>query len=93
MRKGYTKEACIALLEYAERNLGVKDVVGLHDPKNTASSAVFRSLGFEDRGLNRLWVFGDVIGQVWAKPGMSEDLNEYNFKLTGEEKKKNVGQT
>jgi RimJ/RimL family protein N-acetyltransferase len=79
MRKGYAKEAAQALVDWYEKERGVKDVLGLHDPKNTASSAVFRSLGFRDRGLRKLNLFGGVIGQVWTKPGMAEDLSAYGL--------------
>ncbi|RKU46378.1 hypothetical protein DL546_004003 [Coniochaeta pulveracea] len=79
MRKGYAKEASQALINWYETERGVKDVLGLHDPKNTASSAVFRSLGFRDRGLRELKVFGGVIGQVWTKPDMAEDLSVYGL--------------
>ncbi|KAK3681697.1 including n-acetylases of ribosomal protein [Podospora appendiculata] len=79
MRKGYAKEAAQALLDYVEREQGVEDVVGLFDPKNEASCAVFKSLGFEDRGLRELKVFGGVRGAVWTKPGMAEDLSVYGF--------------
>ncbi|KAK3313636.1 including n-acetylases of ribosomal protein [Apodospora peruviana] len=79
MRKGYTKEASQALIDYVDSELGIKDVLGLHNPENTASSAVFRSLGFEDRGLRSLKVFGGVLGQVWTKPGMESDLSVYGL--------------
>lgn len=79
MRKGYAKEASEGIIGYAEKELGVKDVLGLHDPSNEPSCAVFRSLGFEDRGLRELKVFGGVAGQVWAKPGMDEDLSVYGL--------------
>ena len=80
MRKGYAKEAALSLMAYAERELGVTDgVLGLCDPANAASHAVFRSLGFADRGIRPLKVFGGVDGAVWTKPGMDEDLGVYGF--------------
>ncbi|OIW27106.1 including n-acetylases of ribosomal protein [Coniochaeta ligniaria NRRL 30616] len=79
MRKGYAKEAAERVVQYAQEELGVEDVLGLHDPSNEASYAVFRSLGFENRGLRELKVFGDVVGLVWAKPGMAEDLSVYGL--------------
>ncbi|KAK3401315.1 acyl-CoA N-acyltransferase [Sordaria brevicollis] len=80
MRKGYTKEAAQGLMDYVEREQGVKDVLGLHDPGNKASAAVFRSLGFRDVGLRQLLVFGpDVVGQVWVRRGMSEDVSVYGL--------------
>ena len=51
MRKGYSKEAAVGLMEWAEKEKGVKDVLGMHNPNNPASPAVFKSLGFEDRGV------------------------------------------
>lgn len=41
MRRGYATEAARALLDYADRELGVTEVVGLVDPANEASRAVF----------------------------------------------------
>ncbi|KAK1774090.1 acyl-CoA N-acyltransferase [Copromyces sp. CBS 386.78] len=80
MKKGYTKEAAQGLIEYIERVQGVKDILGLHNPANKASGAVFRSLGFIDVGLRQLLVFGPhVVGQVWIKKGMSEDVSVYGL--------------
>lgn len=80
MKKGYTKEAAQGLMEYVEREQGVKEILGLHDPANKASGAVFRSLGFVDVGLRQLLVFGpDVVGQVWIKKGMNEDVSVYGL--------------
>ncbi|KAK0731815.1 acyl-CoA N-acyltransferase [Lasiosphaeris hirsuta] len=75
MRQGYTKEAAARLLAYFDDKVGGRfEAFGLFDPQNVASGAVFRSLGFEDRGIHELRVFGGVKGAVWARPGMSEDL-------------------
>lgn len=79
MRRGYAREAAVGLLGYAEEELGVRDVLGLHDPGNEASSGVFRSLGFENRGLRELKMFGDVVGSVWARKGMDGDLSVYGL--------------
>lgn len=79
MRKGYATEASKGLLAYAANELNVHDVLGLHDPENKASRAVFGSLGFLDRGVHPLKVFGNVQGAVWIKPGMSEDLSVYGL--------------
>ena len=79
MRKGYAREACIGLMEDVERALGQKDILGLHDPANKGSAAVFRSLGFKDMGLHVLKAFGGVTGQVWIKKDMDEDLKKYGF--------------
>jgi RimJ/RimL family protein N-acetyltransferase len=79
MRQGYAKEASEGLLRYAEEQLGVIDVLGMHNPANEGSGAVFRSLGFEDRGLRELKMFGGEIGRVWTKKGMSDDLSVYGL--------------
>ena len=78
-RRGYAREAALALLDYADRELGVRHVLGLFDPANEASEAVFRSIGFEDRGRRVLRVFGGVVGAVWARPGMDPDLSVYGL--------------
>jgi RimJ/RimL family protein N-acetyltransferase len=79
MRKGYACEAAEALLVWAERDLGVRNVLGLFDPANEASKRVFKKLGFEDRGVRALKAFGGVEGAVWVRNGMVEDLSEYGF--------------
>lgn len=79
MRKGYAREAAEGLLRHAEREWGVREVLGLFDPANEASRGVFRSLGFEDRGVRRLRAFGGVEGAVWVKEGMAEDLGVYGL--------------
>lgn len=79
MRRGIAIEASKALMEYVEREKGVKDVLGLFDPTNEASQGVFRKLGFEDRGQRVLKVFGGVTGQVFVKPGMDENLEVYGL--------------
>lgn len=79
MRKGYAREACIGLMDYVERELGQKDILGLHDPANKGSAAVFRSLEFKDMGLHVLKTFGGVTGRVWIKKDMDEDLKKYGF--------------
>lgn len=79
MRKGYAKESVEGLLAYAKTNLGVDAVLGLFDPHNRASNAVFRSLGFEDRGIMTLKAFGGILGAVWVLPGMAQDLSVYGI--------------
>jgi len=79
MRKGYTKEACLALMDYVEREQGVSGVFGFCEPTNEASRSVFRSLGFSNRGILSLRVFGGAKSEVWAKPGMAEDLSVYGL--------------
>lgn len=78
-RRGIVCEAAQLLLDYAEREKSVKNVIGLCDPANAASKRVFQKLSFEDRGVKTLRVFGDMKGQVFVKPGMDEDLGLYGF--------------
>lgn len=78
-RKGYAIEASKRLLAYAEEELNVHDILGLHDPTNEASIGVFRSFGFVDRGVRALKVFGNVQGAVWLKSCMLEDLSVYGL--------------
>lgn len=78
-RKGYAKEAAEGLMAWAEKECGVHDVLGLFDPTNEASKGVFRSLGFEDRGIHILKEFGGVQGAVWTKKGMDNDLTKYGI--------------
>ncbi|TPX19137.1 uncharacterized protein E0L32_011210 [Thyridium curvatum] len=78
-KRGIATEASRALLQYVETEKGVKDVLGLFSPDYEASKAVFLRLGFVDRGLHRLKVFGNVLGAVFTKPGMSDDLKIYGL--------------
>ncbi|KAL1616265.1 hypothetical protein SLS54_008558 [Diplodia seriata] len=71
-RRGFAREAAQALLAWAEQQLGVRDVLGLFDPANEASRAIFKSLGFVDCGVRTLTVFGGVRGAVWVREGMEE---------------------
>lgn len=73
-RRSIVSEAAKMLLDYVEREQGVKDVSGLFDSVNEASKGVFRKLGFEDRGLRILEVFGGVSRPVFAKSGMDQDM-------------------
>ncbi len=78
-RKGYAKEAAGALVEYARKELGVGAVLGFTDPANEAAKGVFRSLGFEDRGVRKLTELGGHDGSVWITPGAAQDLSVYNL--------------
>lgn len=64
--KGYATEASDALLRYARECWGVRTVLGLFDPTNERSKGVFGRLGFMDKGLHELRVFGGVMGAVWV---------------------------
>lgn len=58
MRKDYATEAARALLEYAEKELGVEAVPGLDGPGNGASRNVFWGLGLDEIGTRVLKMFG-----------------------------------
>lgn len=79
MRQGYATEAAGSLLRYAKQDLNIDAVLGLFDPANEASKGVFRSLGFQDRDVHTLRVFGGIQGAVWALPDMSQDLSAYGI--------------
>ncbi|KAI0690179.1 including n-acetylases of ribosomal protein [Cerioporus squamosus] len=79
MRKGYAREASKGLLEYVRREKGVDVVLGLFDPSNEGARGVFRSLGFENRGVKKLAMFGNAEGEVWISPGGAKDLTVYNL--------------
>ncbi|CAK1363929.1 unnamed protein product [Cercospora beticola] len=78
-RKGYAREASQAVMDYAESALGVRDILGLFDPENKASAAVFRSLQFQDCGVKDLKEFGGLPVAIWVKPGMSKDISLYGL--------------
>lgn len=54
--RGYTTEALIALIEWAEQHVEVKKIKASTEPSNYASHAILKKLGFEIydeiRGLN-----------------------------------------
>lgn len=81
--KGYATEAAQGLLDYFERERGVKDVLGYCHPANENSKKMFRRLGFENRGVRELKGLGPegvvVNGVVWAKKEMSGDLGVYGL--------------
>ncbi|KAF2217692.1 hypothetical protein CERZMDRAFT_30537 [Cercospora zeae-maydis SCOH1-5] len=80
MRKGYAREASQALMNYAESALGVPEILGLFNPENKASEAVFRSLRFQDCGVKNLNEFGGLPVAIWVKAGMSKDITVYGLK-------------
>jgi RimJ/RimL family protein N-acetyltransferase len=80
---GYATEACTGLLQYFQKEKGVKDVLGYCSPGNENSKKMFRRLGFEDRGVRTVSGLGAegilVKALVWAKPGMDSDLGLYRI--------------
>lgn len=76
MRKGYTIEACAAAMEYASTTYNLPGFLGLTDTKNTASQGIFRKLGFTDRGVLPVRVFGGKESSVWTK---GVELDEVGF--------------
>ncbi len=45
-RNGFAKEACLAVMEYAFNTLKIDALFAGHNPKNTASAKLLKSLGF-----------------------------------------------
>ncbi|KAJ5420391.1 hypothetical protein N7465_002910 [Penicillium sp. CMV-2018d] len=78
-RKGYATEAAKALMEYANKTLGVDAVFGFCSPANQRSRGALEKLGMEFRGVKPLKAFGGEESAVYALPGMSEDLSVYNI--------------
>lgn len=72
MGRGYATEAVGLVISYAERRFGLKDVLGLCDPKNTVSRAVMERAGMVYQGLGDLSAaFGPgTIGCVYVLPHM-----------------------
>ncbi|KAK1834970.1 GNAT family protein [Podospora conica] len=68
MRRGYAKEAGAAVVEWvvSREGGGEEGVFGFCDVGNEASKGVFRSLGFEGRGVHKLRVFGGEESDVWT---------------------------
>jgi RimJ/RimL family protein N-acetyltransferase len=81
--KGYATEAALALLEYFEKEKGVKEVFGFCNPDNENSKNMLRRLGFEDRGERLVKGLGTgkdgKNAMVWAKKGMQDDLGKYGL--------------
>ncbi|KAF2019811.1 acyl-CoA N-acyltransferase [Aaosphaeria arxii CBS 175.79] len=82
--KGYATEAASGLLDYFAKEKGVTKVSGICNPDNEQSKAMFRRLGFTDRGIRSLKGLGEgtsdhvVRGQVWTR-GVTGDLSEYRL--------------
>lgn len=55
--RGYTTEACRAVLEYAFGDLNLHRVQAGHLPENLASAAVLRKLGFVPEGYARDYLY------------------------------------
>jgi len=80
MRKGYTKEASLGIMDYLEKEGKLdKGVFGFCDPKNESSMGVLNGIGFEYRGDRPLRVFGGMVSAVWMRKGMAEDLDGYGL--------------
>jgi RimJ/RimL family protein N-acetyltransferase len=84
--KGYATEAATALLDYFDKERGVKEVFGFCNPANEESKKMLQRLGFEERGVHLLKGIGGrthddggVRGLVWAKKGMNKDLSVYGI--------------
>lgn len=46
-RKGFAKETCLKVIEYAFKALKANALFAGHNPKNTASAALLKKLGFK----------------------------------------------
>lgn len=77
--KGYATEASIGLLDYARRELGVKDVFGFCGHDDARSARVLQKIGLQFRGNRKLRVFGGAHSAVYALPEMSQDLTVYGI--------------
>ncbi|KAI5211344.1 hypothetical protein AUEXF2481DRAFT_1387 [Aureobasidium subglaciale EXF-2481] len=77
MRKGFAVEAARALLEYAERKLGVDAVFGFCDEWNEGSMGVLRKLGMKWEGVRKVKEFGGNEVACWSW-GM-DDVEEYGL--------------
>lgn len=73
-RKGYATEAANALLEYANKNLGVGTMFGFCSPANQWGRGALETIGMECRGVKPLKVFGGEDSAVYGFPGTSDDL-------------------
>ncbi|KAH9929612.1 including n-acetylases of ribosomal protein [Epithele typhae] len=79
MRKGYAKEAALGALKHLKEGLGGDVAAGFTSPKNVAAKAVFKSLGWVDRGEMALVDFGGEVSSVWLPPHAAEDLSVYGL--------------
>ena len=77
MRKGYAVEAGKGLIEYVDRELGVKAVFGFCDEGNQASNSTLRKLGMRWEGVRVVKEFGDKNTAVWSW-GM-EDVKDWGL--------------
>ena len=77
MRKGYAVEAGKGLIEYVDRELGVKAVFGFCDEGNQASNGTLRKLGMRWEGVRVVKEFGDKKTAVWSW-GM-EDVKDWGL--------------
>lgn len=66
MRKGYAVEAAKALIEYVNREKGVKAVFGFCDEKNEASMGTLRNLGMKWEGVRKVKEFDDKETAAWS---------------------------
>ncbi|KAH6643725.1 acyl-CoA N-acyltransferase [Boeremia exigua] len=80
--KGYAGEACGALMQHFRETKGCARFAGFTHPENVQSQKLFRSLGFEDRGVMDV---AGIVGKegdaarvsVWVKGAAPEvDLGE-----------------
>ncbi|KAH9929579.1 including n-acetylases of ribosomal protein [Epithele typhae] len=78
-RKGYAKEAAGGAMKHLKEGLGIDVALGFTDPANVAAKAVFKSMGWVDRGEMALREFGGEVSSVWVPPNAAEDLSVYGL--------------
>lgn len=66
MRKGYAVEAAKGLIEFVEKEKGVKAIFGFCDETNEASMGTLRKLGFKWEGVRKVKEFGGKEAAVWS---------------------------
>lgn len=79
--RGYATEASVALVKYFEEERGQTAFVGYCSPSNVASRNVFRRLGWEERGVRKVYgILGEgeekvLRAEVWTSGvGGEEEL-------------------
>ncbi|KAH0372578.1 putative GNAT family acetyltransferase, partial [Aureobasidium melanogenum] len=84
MRQGYAVEAAKGLIEYVDREKGVKAVFGFCDETNKASMATLRKLGMRWEGVRKVTLIGNKDVAVWSW-GMDkvEDWGLGGMKIVG----------
>jgi len=86
-RKGYAKEAGIALIEEL-KSKGVNEICGTTSRSNVPSQKLMEALGFEQKGTVRMMGWGKAEGVEllgYVLPGMKGFEGDQIWSMTGEE--------